>query len=352
MNTETSMQSGFVFPNPLEYTRTMNKVLQDRAYSEIYIDDPLVLELIETTPFQRLKKINQYGGVNFVYPTHQVSRFEHSVGVWHVLRTLGADLDVQVAGLLHDIGHTAFSHMVDQALQSKDENYHEQRVSRIKGWEEVKRILEKSGITLRAVDDYPEIKKRLPDVGADRIDYAIRDYIGATGVKTDLGEKVLKNLALVERNIVFLSPEVAKEYALAGLEAMWLVIYDAKVAVIYQALAEMIRQGISQGWILDSDLLGNDEQLLKKFFEHEDRLNEKYLKLFTQPFKVIPGEETDYDFHHVKLKARYFDPSVIVDGEKKVLSSIDKEFLERLKHMVDRFDKRQEGEYFKVVFNG
>lgn len=97
--------------------------IHDRLYNEITVDDPIIESLINTKPFQRLKEINQYGGVNFFFPDrYQVSRYQHSLGVYHVLKGIGADLDVQVAGLLHDIGHTAFSHMYDMALATHTED--------------------------------------------------------------------------------------------------------------------------------------------------------------------------------------------------------------------------------------
>jgi len=80
---------------------TMN--FNDRIFGEIKIDDQLILDLINTPSFQRLKRINQYGGVNLIYPTYQVSRFEHSIGVWWILKSLNTGVEIQVAGLLHDI---------------------------------------------------------------------------------------------------------------------------------------------------------------------------------------------------------------------------------------------------------
>ena len=55
-----------------------------------------------------------------------MTRFEHSLGVFALLRRLRAPRREQVAGLLHDISHTAFSHAVDFVFTSEEQDHHEQ----------------------------------------------------------------------------------------------------------------------------------------------------------------------------------------------------------------------------------
>lgn len=325
--------------------------INDRIYGEIEIEDPLILELIETRPFQRLKRINQYGGVDLVFPDkYQVTRYEHSVGVWYILQTLGASREVQVAGLLHDLGHTAFSHMVDMALANSGEDYHENNIGLIAGLDEVTEILNANNIELEDVDDYPEIKKALPEIGADRIDYGVRDYVGATNLRNELGRKVVSSISLEGRDIVFTDIEAAREYALAGLEAMWLCIYEPSVACVYQALTEIIREGVTGEWIKEADLFGDDATLFEIIKSHRGLLPEIHYKIFTTPFTVREVGEEDCDFKHIKLKVRYFDPSVRLPEGLKRLSAVDREFREKLEPMKQKFEERKKGKFFKVVF--
>lgn len=326
--------------------------INDRIYGKIEIHDPVIVELISSHPFQRLKRLNQYGGVNFIYPTkYQVSRFEHSIGVWYILKTLGARLEVQAAGLLHDIGHTAFSHMVDMALQSTTENFHELNVHKIKYFGEMMNILKKHNISLKKIDEYREIKRTLPDIGADRLDYAVRDYVGAIGKNSSLGEKVIKSISLIDEDIVFTDLKVARMYAISGLKAMWFVIYEPKVAVVYQALAEIIRQGFEEGWLKEDDLFEDDKIVLQIILKHQSNLNIKYVKIFTKPYLVKEGTATDFDFHHIKHKVRYFDPLVLDKGQKNHLSSVDKIFSEQLKYHLKIFESRKKGTYYKVIYS-
>ena len=58
-------------------------------------------------------------------PNISTSRFEHSLGVCHLIKILNGSQKEQIAGLLHDIPHTAFSHVIDYVLENKGENFHE-----------------------------------------------------------------------------------------------------------------------------------------------------------------------------------------------------------------------------------
>src|SRR5450759_5260443 len=98
----------------------------DRVYGDVAIDDPQVLDLIACPTFQRLKGVKQAGPSAFAFPFKTVTRHEHSLGVYLLLRRLGADRREQVAGLLHDISHTAFSHAVDFLVSSDEQDHHEE----------------------------------------------------------------------------------------------------------------------------------------------------------------------------------------------------------------------------------
>src|SRR4029079_19693461 len=91
----------------------------------VSIDDPKILALIATPTFQRLKGIKQSGPSAFALPFKTITRFEHCLGTHLLLKRLGADLREQVAGLLHDISYTAFSHAVDLVVSSEEQDHHE-----------------------------------------------------------------------------------------------------------------------------------------------------------------------------------------------------------------------------------
>lgn len=101
----------------------MPGTLRDPVYGAIRIDE---LEgcLIRSRPVQRLKGIKQLGLVETVYPGASHSRFEHCLGTMHMAGRMAEHLGlsredvrkVRLAGLLHDLGHSALSHAVEGVL--------------------------------------------------------------------------------------------------------------------------------------------------------------------------------------------------------------------------------------------
>jgi uncharacterized protein len=105
------------------------KIFNDPVYGFITIPHPLIFDLIEHPWFQRLRRIRQLGLTHMVYPGALHTRFHHALGALHLmtqaietLRSKGHEisddeaLGVQIAILLHDIGHSPFSHALEHSL--------------------------------------------------------------------------------------------------------------------------------------------------------------------------------------------------------------------------------------------
>jgi HD superfamily phosphohydrolase len=95
-------------------------------------------DIIDTSVFQRLRRIRQLAGAHLVYPSAQHSRFEHSLGTMHIAGHAGESLlrkgfignedniqQLRLAALLHDVGHGPFSHLFEEVLESKCKMTHE-----------------------------------------------------------------------------------------------------------------------------------------------------------------------------------------------------------------------------------
>ena len=103
---------------------------------------PLMCKIVDTPEFKRLHNLRQTGAVYCVYPSANHTRFEHSIGVAHLatiliksLQTNQPELNisdrmvelVQIAGLIHDIGHGPFSHLYDDYIIDERMPKHERR---------------------------------------------------------------------------------------------------------------------------------------------------------------------------------------------------------------------------------
>jgi uncharacterized protein len=105
------------------------------ALTEARADDALLIRLIDTPEFQRLRYIKQLGLALYTYQGAEHSRFTHSLGVMHIMtRVLDhlqrrysiseeARLVARAAALLHDIGHGPFSHVIEKVLKQNHERW-------------------------------------------------------------------------------------------------------------------------------------------------------------------------------------------------------------------------------------
>uniref|UniRef100_A0A7N6BV80 Deoxynucleoside triphosphate triphosphohydrolase SAMHD1 n=1 Tax=Anabas testudineus TaxID=64144 RepID=A0A7N6BV80_ANATE len=129
----------------LKILNTIKMVLQIKDSPKVFNDSvhghmefhPLLVKIIDTPQFQRLRYIKQLGGAYFVYPGASHNRFEHSLGVGYLAGELAQALktkhdnegenlidekdilSVQIAGLCHDLGHGPFSHMFESVCPKK-----------------------------------------------------------------------------------------------------------------------------------------------------------------------------------------------------------------------------------------
>lgn len=90
----------------------------DAVYGQYELDDPVVLKIINSPTLQRLKGVSQYGYTKPFFIETNNSRFHHSLGVYLLLKKYNAPLEEQIAGLIHDISHSAFSHCIDYAFSN------------------------------------------------------------------------------------------------------------------------------------------------------------------------------------------------------------------------------------------
>ncbi|MCH2619153.1 MAG: HD domain-containing protein [Candidatus Poseidoniia archaeon] len=178
-----------------------------------YIDlTPLEVRLVDTPAYQRLRWIRQLGPTNLVYPGANHTRHEHCMGTCHVVGRIADSIGLDshdkqlasVAGLLHDLGHSPFSHLGDEVAGLED---HVIRTTKLVSDTEISDILSEEGIDSKEINEIIQGAHKLGplvsgDLDGDRLDYLVRDahYTGvSTGV--DAG-RLITTMAMVDENLV------------------------------------------------------------------------------------------------------------------------------------------------------
>jgi len=105
------------------------KIVNDPVHGFIEIPRGLILNLIDTPVFQRLRRIKQLGQSSLVYPGAVHTRFNHALGAMHLMRQAlevlkRKKIDISkkeykaalIAILMHDVGHGPFSHALEHVI--------------------------------------------------------------------------------------------------------------------------------------------------------------------------------------------------------------------------------------------
>jgi uncharacterized protein len=186
--------------NKIKMSAVLQKIINDPVYGFITVDDPLILDVIRNPFYQRLRRIQQMGFANLVYPGAVHTRLHHSLGAYHLmcnalasLKSKGIDiskneeLGAKLAILLHDVGHGPFSHALEQNLIEKLD--HESVSLQI-----MKRLnVEFQGGLATAIEiftnSYP--KKFLHQLVSGQLDVDRMDYLNRDSFFTGVSEGVI-----------------------------------------------------------------------------------------------------------------------------------------------------------------
>ena len=124
--------------------------IKDELYGE-YSVEKIIYEIINTETFKRLKNIHQGGGAFLVKKEWNLKRYEHSIGVMLLALKFGSSLEEQIKALLHDISHSAFSHVIDYVLGNEDENWHDMIQDKFLEKNDLIEIFERYGLNVKDI---------------------------------------------------------------------------------------------------------------------------------------------------------------------------------------------------------
>ncbi|KFN01658.1 HD domain-containing protein [Bacillus clarus] len=323
--------------------------ISDVIYGEFEVDKVLE-ELILSKPVQRLKGVHQAGASYLMNEKWNVTRFDHSVGVMLLIKKLGGSVEEQIAGLLHDVSHTAFSHVIDYVFDNEDESYHEEIFSTVITDSEIPGILAKYGYNYEGIllDDskWTLLERSAPDLCADRVDYTLRDMYTYGYISLEEVQSFLEDLIAVDEKMVLQNIEIAEWFTITYYKEV--IDFFMKPINIYgnDRLAKTLKLALHKNIIKPDDFLFEDHKLMSKL---ELCKNQEIDTLLSKlhPSVEVKEDKNDYDLYQ-KNKVRLIDPSLLHEG-KVVQSSV---VSEKIRQMSDvAYEKAVRGTFVKVISN-
>ncbi|MEO4054018.1 HD domain-containing protein [Solibacillus sp. CAU 1738] len=339
------------------------KVFKDPVHRYVHVRDQAIWDLIGTREFQRLRRIRQLGTTYLVFHGAEHSRFNHSLGVYEIVRRIIDDvfagrpewdnserLLVLCAALLHDLGHGPFSHAFENVFGTDHEEFTRKILL---GETEVNAVLR------RVADDFPEkvaqvIEKTYPNqlvvslissqIDADRMDYLQRDayYTGVSYGHFDM-ERILRVMRPRDNKVVIKSSgmHAVEDYIMSRYQ-MYLQIYfhplSRSAEVILNNILKRVKLLSEEGYwfkhepvhfkpffknkIMLEDYISLDESIMLTYFQfwmqEEDVILSDLCRRFVNRklFKYIdmnPEEEPE-NFERLKrlIKQAGLDPTYYV----------------------------------------
>lgn len=289
----------------------MSTIVKDCIYRFIEIS-PLCKRFLDTHRFQRLRDIKQLGFAHLVYPSAVHTRLEHSLGVMHlsgelidVLSKSGVSISerekslVQLAGLMHDSGHIAFSHLFDYILKEKGyDDDHEQRSVKLLTSinEEVKELTphELQMVSKMIMGDtssetrpflFEIVHNKICGLDVDRFDYLQRDayHTGIPGFQPDY---LIKCARVQDGHLVFLQKAKAEiQFLYEARSRMFKLVYRHKAVM---RIERVIRQIIDEIGLFDDWEHKNWEEMDDIEVMWQMRKSQLYNQIYSREWNKTP----------------------------------------------------------------
>ena len=262
--------------------------IRDPIHGYVFANE-LERSIIDTSVFQRLRRIRQLAGCHLVYPGGQHSRFEHVIGAMYLAGKVGDILEsrrvgftsedtqkLRLAALLHDVGHGPFSHMFEEVLSQKTETSHEEMTQKIIAETEIGDILESSGFSKKEMcrlavgESIPKKKMYMNEVisgslSVDLMDYLLRDsyFTGVEYGNVDV-TRIINSFEVVRDRLAI------SQAALFAFEALMIARYQMFRAVYFHRTVRAAELMIIRAMILSDKVLHLTDLSLENYLSLTD----------------------------------------------------------------------------------
>ncbi|MGY1575786.1 HD domain-containing protein [Pediococcus pentosaceus] len=319
----------------------MEKVFRDPIHDYVYVQDQVILDLINTKEFQRLRRIHQLGTTSFVFHGAEHTRFSHSLGCYEVARRIVESfarnypsktpsdglwnnderLITLCAALLHDIGHGAYSHTFEHIFNTDHEKFTTRIITDPQT--EVNQVLRRispdfpTKVASVISHDYPNpqvVQLISSQIDADRMDYLLRDsyYTGTNYGNFDL-TRILRVMRPYEHGIAF---------QMSGIHAV-----EDFIVSRFQMYVQVYFHSVSRSMEV---ILGHLLKLANQLYQSE-RANHRQRNF--QPHYLMPFFDENFTLDdYLKLDDGVLNTYFLqwVDDEDPILSDLAHRFLDRV----------------------
>src|SRR5436190_14883025 len=283
--------------------------------------------VLDTRPVQRLRRLRQLAGSEFVYPAANHTRFEHVLGAMHLAGALSEVLpthldahdqeQMRLAALLHDIGHGPFSHVFEPLMVRHLKKTHEDFVPWIVNETEVADKLDQAGfnphrVGLLAVGSLRDNKRPYLDqiisssVDIDKMDFIVRDsfHTGAGYGSVDV-HRLLYTMDVINGN---LSVDGA---AVATLESFLLARFESFRTIYFHKASRAV-----QIMIVKALEAARDDLHLLDFDSPEDFLKLDDYKVWTELKECKKSRSIMQDLETRRLLKCAYEHTIFSPEEK------------------------------------
>mgnify|MGYP003337849476 FL=1 len=300
----------------------MNRIFHDPIHKEIIFDSSkpeelMVMELIDTVAFQRLRRIKQLGAASLLFHGAESSRFTHSIGVFCIARQILNKLTERKstfsenkfilygAALLHDLGHGPLSHTSEAIF---DHNHEKWSQNLVENYSPINSILKKYDNNLpEQIGELFESKQLFSkplktlissEIDCDRLDYLLRDSYN-TGTKYGLIdlERIISALTFSPDGNIAVKPKglIAIEHFLVLRNLMYRTIYNHRINEI-------------STWILEKIIHTLKDNVNKKVW-----IDKSLYKLIFTPENIdfddfLNNDDITFYYHLSRWKDEAFEP--------------------------------------------
>jgi HD superfamily phosphohydrolase len=304
------------------------KVFKDPVHKYVHVDDQVIWDLIGTAEFQRLRRVKQLGTTFFTFHGAEHSRFNHSLGVYEIIRRMIDNvfdgrpawntedrLLCLCAALLHDVGHGPFSHSFEKVFHLDHEHF-TQRI--ILGDTEINQVLREidrefpkkvAEVIAKTSDNKLAISMISSQIDADRMDYLLRDayFTGVTYGNFDM-ERILRVMRPHGDQVVikYSGMHAVEHYIMSRYQMYWQVYFHP--------------------------VTRSAEVILTKILHRAKALHKQYYSFRHQPvhfYSLFEDEVTIEDYLKLDENIMYYYFQVWQEEEDAILSDLCRRFVNR-----------------------